>query len=217
MKEQSPCEPGRRVFDEIDLALTVSLAALTEVFDELSTNRKMWWVQSDPLDALKSGVIEIGHQGTCSHGRISNIAEPVFFRIPVINTEMPERGSKQLLLLIHPNSVIPVQANYFCDNGHTLGEMLNALSSCFPPLIDALMYRLEARRGSAEAHGARGSSELDSIQGPDRVAHGNSSILENVMKVSSSSGGCYMSRRPRNLLKFAATQRIDWGFASLPG
>jgi hypothetical protein len=87
--------------DEIDIAFVVNLETFRELLKKLCGRKSRYWIASDPADALDSRSITVGFgcEG-CSDGM-----NATYFRIPILNDEVPRRGTNRLVLLIAPSVI----------------------------------------------------------------------------------------------------------------
>jgi hypothetical protein len=142
--------------DEIDLGFVVRLDVFKQIINGLNSKHNRWWISTEPLETIECGYLLIGHSSAATRGQrdatdaVVCEAEAVYFRIPVLNTQVPRGGSRHLLLLIHPFAIVPPKAEYFRENGGTLGDLMRNLHSCFPPIKAAMIRMLECASVEAD-------------------------------------------------------------------
>jgi hypothetical protein len=124
--------------DEIGLAVVVNLETLREVLTKLSINGRRWWIASDPADAVESGSLTIGHGDRGCSDRLNTL----YYRVPILNIEVPIAGIKKLVLLLDSSVVSSEQPGIYMENGRILEDYIADLESFFSPIKRALVEML---------------------------------------------------------------------------
>jgi hypothetical protein len=75
--------------DEVDLGFVVNIEILREVLKSMSVIGRKWWIASDPVDAIDTHTLTIGSGDPRCEDRLNAL----YFRVPVLNEEMPMSGS----------------------------------------------------------------------------------------------------------------------------
>lgn len=127
--------------DEIEIAVVVNLETLREVLKKLSGGRTRFWIASDPADALDTGSITVGHGYPGCTDRLN----ATYFRIPVLNDEMPRRGTNRLVLLIAPSVIGVDDPGFRMDDGQiTFTDILDDFREFLTPIKGAIAELLRA-------------------------------------------------------------------------
>jgi hypothetical protein len=126
--------------DEVDLAFVVSLETLRDVLKAMSVKGRKWWIASDPSDAITTHTITVGHGDPGCEDRLNTL----YFRVPVLNEEMPMAGSNQLRLMLDSSVVSPEQPGIYFEDGMVLEDSVADLQSFFDPIQRALLGNLQS-------------------------------------------------------------------------
>jgi hypothetical protein len=123
----------------VELGLAVNLETLREVFKELSTEGRRWWMSSDPQDAVEDGSIVVGHGHPQCRDRLNTLT----FRIPVLNNAIPEGGTNKIVVLLDPAVVSPEDVGCYVENGRIVQDSLEDFTAFYLPIKRALLSRLQ--------------------------------------------------------------------------
>jgi hypothetical protein len=126
--------------DEGELAVVVNLETLREVLMSMSIDAKRWWIASDPHDAVAGGYISIGHGDPGCSDRLNTL----YFRVPVLNDEMPMGGTERLVLLFDESTSFPQEPGFYLEDSKVVEDPFEDLMSFFEPIKYALVERLRA-------------------------------------------------------------------------
>jgi hypothetical protein len=126
--------------DEVDLGLVVSLETLRDVLKAMSDKGRKWWIASDPSDAIDTHTVTIGHGDPGCHDRLNTL----YFRVPVLNEEMPMAGTDKLTLMLDSSVVWAEQLGLYFEDGRVLTDSLADLESFFDPIARALLAKLQS-------------------------------------------------------------------------
>jgi hypothetical protein len=129
------------VCDEIELGFVVNLKTLREVLKTLSIDGNRWWIACDPYDAFARGYVSIGHGNPHCTDRLNTL----FFRIPILSSEIPKAGTDRLVLLFDPSTSFPEEPGYYyLENGRVMQDPLEDFSCFYHPIKCALIARLQS-------------------------------------------------------------------------
>ena len=126
--------------DEVELAVVINLETLREVLQSMSVDGKRWWIASDPHDAVAGGYISIGHGDPGCSDRLNTL----YFRVPVLNDEMPMGGTERLVLLFDESTSFPQEPGFYLEDSKVVEDPFEDLMSFFEPIKYALVERLRA-------------------------------------------------------------------------
>jgi hypothetical protein len=93
--------------EEVDLGFVVDLETLREVLKSMSVDGRRWWIASDPIDAIDSHTLTIGHGDPGCQDRLNTL----YFRVPVLNDQTPIAGNEKLVLMFDSSVVWAEQPN----------------------------------------------------------------------------------------------------------
>jgi hypothetical protein len=124
--------------DSIELGFVVNLETLREVLKGLSVNGRKWWIASDPIDALGTHTVTIGHGDPGCRDRLKTL----YFRVPVINEDEPLAGTGKLVLLFDCSVISAEQPGLYREGGRVLKDPLADCDSFFDPIQRALIAKL---------------------------------------------------------------------------
>jgi hypothetical protein len=125
--------------NEIDLGFAVSLAVLREVLASLTMQGRRWWIASDPADALANRYLTIGHGDPGCVDRLNTL----YYRIPVLNEEMPLAGTEKLIILIESSVVVAEQPGLYIEKGRVVQDEIEDIQSFLFPILRALAAKFE--------------------------------------------------------------------------
>lgn len=120
--------------DEVELSLIVNIETLREVLKKLNVNSRLWWIASDPADALDSGFVTIGHGDPGCVDRLNT----VYYKLPVLNGEKPFGGFDKLVLLLDSSVIVAEQAGLYWEDGRVFEDQFADLECFFLPIKRAL-------------------------------------------------------------------------------
>jgi hypothetical protein len=126
--------------DEVELGFVVSLETLREVLKSMSVRGRTWWIASDPVDAMQTHTVTIGHGDPGCHDLLNTL----YYRVPVLNEEMPPAGSNQLRLMLDSSVVWAEQPGLYFEDGRVLKDELADLKSFYDPIERALVAKLQS-------------------------------------------------------------------------
>jgi hypothetical protein len=126
--------------DEIDYGFVVSLETLREVLKSMSVNGRKWWIASDPSDAIDTHTVTIGHGDPGCQDRLNTL----YYRVPVLNEEMPMAGTDQLRLMLDSSVVWAEQPGLYFEDGRVGQDSVADLESFFDPIQRALLAELQS-------------------------------------------------------------------------
>jgi hypothetical protein len=126
--------------DEVELAVVVNLDTLRVVLKSLSIDGKRWWIASDPRDAVADGYISIVHGDPGCADRLNTL----YFRVAVLNDEMPPGGIDRLVLLFDESTSFSEEPGFYLENSNVVEDPVEDLMSFFEPIKKALVARLRA-------------------------------------------------------------------------
>ncbi len=102
-----------------------------------------FWIASDPADALGTGSITVGHGYPGCTDRLN----ATYFRIPILNDEMPRRGMNRLVLLIAPSVIDADSPGFRMDNCQiTVTDILDDFREFLTPIKGAIADLLRTGR-----------------------------------------------------------------------
>lgn len=123
--------------DHVDIGFVVNLITLREVLANLSADGRRWWIASDPADALSQGTITIGHGDPGCVDRLNTL----YYRVPVLNEEVPPAGAAHLVVVLHPSVVSPEQIGLYLEHGRVVQDAIEDAESFYFPIQRALARR----------------------------------------------------------------------------
>jgi hypothetical protein len=126
--------------DEVDLGFVVNLETLREVLKSMSVNGRRWWIASDPVDAIDTHTVTIGHGDPGCKDRLNTL----YFRVPVLNEEMPMAGTDKLTLMLDSSVVSAEQPGLYLEDGRVFKDSVEDLQSFYDPIQRALMAKLQS-------------------------------------------------------------------------
>jgi hypothetical protein len=126
--------------DEVDLGFVVNLETLREVLKSMSINGRRWWIASDPSDAIDTHTVTIGHGDPRCHDRLNTL----YYRVPVLNEEMPMAGTDKLMLMVDSSVVSAEQPGIYFEDGRVFKDSVEDLQSFYDPIQRALMAKLQS-------------------------------------------------------------------------
>lgn len=124
--------------EEIDLGVVVNLETLRKVLKDLSVDGRRWWIASDPINALESGFVTIGHGDPGCIDRLNTL----YYRLPVLNDEKRVAGFDKLLLLLDVSVIFPEQPGLYIEDGRVLKDEFSDIECFFFPIKRALAEML---------------------------------------------------------------------------
>jgi hypothetical protein len=113
--------------DEVDLGFVVNLETLRDVLKTMSVNGRRWWIASDPRDAIATHTVTIGHGDPRCVDRLNAL----YFRVPVLNDEMPMAGSAE-------------QPGIYIEDGRVGEDSVADLQAFYDPIQRALLIKLQS-------------------------------------------------------------------------
>jgi hypothetical protein len=126
--------------DEVDLGFVVNLETLREVLKSMSVNGRKWWIASDPSYAIDTHTVTIGHGGPRCVDRLNTL----YFRVPVLNDEMPMAGTDKLTLMLDSSVVSAEQPGLYFEGGRVFKDSVEDLQSFYDPIQRALLTKLQS-------------------------------------------------------------------------
>jgi hypothetical protein len=126
--------------DEVDLGFVVNLETLREVLKSMSINGRRWWIASDPSDAIDTHTVTIGHGDPRCHDRLNTL----YYRVPVLNEEIPMAGTDKLTLMFDSSIVSAEQPGIYIEDGRVFKDSVEDLQSFYDPIQRALMAKLQS-------------------------------------------------------------------------
>jgi hypothetical protein len=130
--------------DEVDLGFVVNLETLREVLKSMSVNGRKWWIASDPIDAIDAHTVTIGHGDPGCEDRLNTL----YYRVPVLNEEMPMAGTDKLTLMLDSSVVSAEQPGIYIEDGRVFKDSVVDLQSFYDPIQRALLKRLQSFIGA---------------------------------------------------------------------
>lgn len=127
--------------EEIEIAVVVNLEVLRGVLKNLSRGGTRFWIASDPADSLDTGSITVarGYPGC------KDQLNATYFRIPILNDEMPRRGTNRLVLLLAPSEIRPDDRGSRMDSGQlSTSDILSDFQEFLTPIKGAIVDLLRA-------------------------------------------------------------------------
>jgi hypothetical protein len=126
--------------DEVDLGFVVNLETLRDVLKAMSVNGRRWWIASDPSDAIATHTVTIGHGDPGCHDRLNTL----YYRVPVLNEEMPMAGTDKLTLMLDSSVVSAEQPGIYFEDGRVGPDSVADLQSFYDPIQRALLTKLQS-------------------------------------------------------------------------
>jgi hypothetical protein len=126
--------------DEVDLGFVVNLETLRDVLKAMSVNGRKWWVASDPGDAIDTHTVTIGHGDPGCHDRLNTL----YFRVPVLNEEMPMAGTDKLTFMLDSSVVSAEQPGLYFEDGRVGQDSVADMEAFFDPIQQALLGKLQS-------------------------------------------------------------------------
>jgi hypothetical protein len=126
--------------DEVDLGFVVNLATLRDVLKTMSVDGRRWWIASDPNDATATHTITIGHGDPGCQDRLNTL----YYRVPVLNEEMPMAGTDKLTLMLDSSVVSAEQPGIYIEDGRVGEDSVADLQSFYDPIQRALLIKLQS-------------------------------------------------------------------------
>ena len=126
--------------DQVDLGFVVNLETLREVLKSMSVNGRKWWIASDPGDAIATHTVTIGHGDPGCEDRLNTL----YFRIPVLNEELPMAGTDKLTLMLDSSVVSAEQPGLYFEDGRVFKDSVEDLQCFYDPIQRALLKKLQS-------------------------------------------------------------------------
>jgi hypothetical protein len=126
--------------DEVDLGVVVNLETLRDVLKAMSVNGRRWWIASDPSDAIATHTVTIGHGDPGCEDRLHTL----YFRVPVLNEELPMAGTDKLTLMLDSSVVSAEQPGLYFEGGRVFKDSVEDLQSFYEPIQRALLTKLQS-------------------------------------------------------------------------
>ncbi len=123
--------------NEVDLGFVVNLTVLREVLASLNIQGRRWWIASDPADAVRNGYLTIGHGDPGCVDRLNTL----YYRIPVLNEDMPIVGTGKLIVLLESSLVSAEQPGLYIEKGRVVEDEIEDLQAFLFPILRALVAR----------------------------------------------------------------------------
>ena len=123
---------------EVELGFLVNLQTLREVLKELSIDGRRWWIACDPMDALESHSLTVGHGDPNCTDRLNTL----YFKVPVLNEERPVGGNDRLVLLLDSSVILPEQPGLYMEDGRVLKDDFTDMECFYQPIRQALITML---------------------------------------------------------------------------
>ena len=99
-----------------DLSYVVSVKALREILDGISTEDERWWI-----DEEKSESVVIGYNDCSQCGLHSSGIHDILFKFPKI-ASLPFLDGDGEMVCLYPNSRKAVQRGLYWENGNLLND-----------------------------------------------------------------------------------------------
>jgi hypothetical protein len=126
--------------DEVDLGFVVNLETLRDVLKAMSVNGRRWWIASDPSDAIATHTVTIGHGDPGCEDRLNTL----YFRVPVLNEELPMAGTDKLTLMLDSSVVSAEEPGLYFEGGRVFKDSVEDLQSFYDPIQRALLTKLQS-------------------------------------------------------------------------
>lgn len=126
--------------DSIELGFVVNLETLREVLKSMSVNGRKWWIASDPGDAIGTHTVTIGHGDPGCDDRLNTL----YYRVPVLNEEMPMAGTEKIVLMFDSSIVWAEQPGLYFEGGRVFEDSFADLQSFYDPIQRALLAKLQS-------------------------------------------------------------------------
>jgi hypothetical protein len=123
----------------VELGFLVNLKILRQVLKGLSTQGRRWWIACDPMDALQSQSVTVGHGDANCTDRLNTM----YFKVPVLNEERPVGGNDRLVLLLEPSVISPEQPGLYLEDGQVLKDDFTDAECFYEPIRKALNAMLQ--------------------------------------------------------------------------
>ena len=124
--------------NNVDLGFVVDIRTLREVLAGLSGNGRTWWLASDPADAIRRGYVTIGHGDPRCEDRLNTL----YYRVPVLNEELPLAGTDRIVVLLDSGVILPEQPGLYREGGRVLQDEIEDIERLLFPIQRALARRL---------------------------------------------------------------------------
>ena len=118
----------------------MNLATLREVLKGLSVGGKRWWTACDPVDALETHMLTIGHGDPGCLDRLNTL----YFDVPVLNDHKPLAGIDGLILLLDSSVLSAVDPGLYMEAGRVCQDGITDLACFFQPIRHALIAKLRS-------------------------------------------------------------------------
>lgn len=126
-------------FAEIDIGFVVNLATLLDILRSLSVGGKRWWIACDPVDALETHTLTIGHGDPACVDRLNTL----YFNVPALNDDEPIGGADSLALLLDSSTISAVEPGLYMEDGGVITDPFEDMECFFRPIRQALIDRLK--------------------------------------------------------------------------
>jgi hypothetical protein len=93
-----------------------------------------------PSDAIDTHTVTIGHGDPGCHDRLNTL----YFRVPVLNEEMPMAGTDKLTLMLDSSVVSAEQSRLYFEVGRVGQDSVADLQSFYDPIQRALLTKLQS-------------------------------------------------------------------------
>ena len=131
---------------EEEIGFALSLDALRNVLKSLNIRGRKWWIACDPVDAVATESVAVGHGDPQCADRLNTI----YFQIPVINATSVVRPD-QLILCFSSGTIWCQDAGFYREGAHIVTDMLEDFNAFFYPIRNALLARMQSDDGNTSA------------------------------------------------------------------
>ena len=130
--------------DDVDLAVVVSLEILRQVLKTLSRNGRKWWIACEPAYAMEAGFVTIGYGDPGCADRLNT----VYYKLPILNRELPLGGPDKLVVLLDSSVVVPEQCGLYREGDRVLEDEITDFEDFFMPITRAMVPMLAEYTGA---------------------------------------------------------------------
>jgi len=106
----------------------------------MSVNGCKWWIASDPVDAIDTHTVTVGHGDPRCVDRLNTL----YFRVPVLNDKIPMAGTDKLTLMLDSSVVSAEQPGLYFERGRIFNDSVEDLQSFYDPIQRALLTKLQS-------------------------------------------------------------------------
>ena len=124
---------------EVELGFVVSIGTLRDILHGLNIKGRRWFFASDPIDALETGYVILGHGCDGCMDRLNTL----HFRVPVVGVGDSNATTDRIILMIE-QSIAAEEPGYYLLDDQITEDPAEDFFNFYEPLERALIAQLQA-------------------------------------------------------------------------